>query len=275
MSGTDEQQVRTEAGWIGVEISKSRVRTPGKAGYGLWRVRGSVAQPCGCEQDRGQHVWKLGDWTPYAFTLGQILDAVQAAVREGQPNGPGTVRLRKAVSAEAPWMAGDERYVVHSVPTRWTSRYRGRRDLGERVPQMADQLTAVTVSCLDELEPDGRVCPGVLAFLDGDAQVRCSDCRGWVGRLSPTVLRQTGEGDRPLVVGEGLPAQFAPEASRPVSWTTAPGSTVRSRQREFNAAFQRAHAIRRKHGKARYHEMKLSLGKRSADPGVSDPPSGP
>lgn len=116
----DEQRVRTHAGWIGVEISKSRVRTPGRPGYGLYRVRGSVARSCGCGKGRGEHVWAPGEWTAYAYTLAGVDVAVRRAIELGMPDRPGalTMQLDPEPGVE--------------VPTRWTSAYRGRRNLGVR-----------------------------------------------------------------------------------------------------------------------------------------------
>jgi hypothetical protein len=120
MSSHDEQRVRTMAGWIGVEISKSRVRTPGKAGYGLYRVRAAAERHWHVPHPK---VEADGPWTAYAYTLGNIRWSVRAAIAEGTPAGPGPLRL----------LSGPEQLdrPIVSVPTRWTSAYRGRRDLGE------------------------------------------------------------------------------------------------------------------------------------------------
>lgn len=124
----DEQRVRTMAGWIGVEISRSRVRTAGKAGYGLYRVRGSVG--CAWIDTRGLKRSQVtedlhgqrGEWTAYAFGLTDIETAVTEAIERGAPAGPGPLRVRRAYP--------DKDAAI--VPTRWTSAYRGRRDLGRR-----------------------------------------------------------------------------------------------------------------------------------------------
>jgi hypothetical protein len=116
----DEQRVRTMAGWIGVEISRSRVRTPGKVGYGLYRVRGSRVAYV---QEGGQRkVWEgvPSEWTAYAFTLEQIGCQVALSIRAGTPARPGPLNLYRA----------DSPGVADMVPTRWTTAYRGRRDLG-------------------------------------------------------------------------------------------------------------------------------------------------
>lgn len=75
-----------------------------------------------------------------------------------------------------------------------------------------------------------------------------------------------------LLVGEGLPAQPASAGSQTPILYGLPVSTVRSRQRDANAVFQRAHLRRRAFGKARYHAMKLKLGKPAAPDSDGDAP---
>lgn len=113
-------------GWIGVEISRSRVRTPGKAGYGLWRVRGSEHIAGGRSASApvvgGPPVhYRVTEWTAYAFTLDDIARAAGSAIQRGTPTGPGSMLM-------CGWIDGQGRAVT--VPTRWTQAYRGRRDLG-------------------------------------------------------------------------------------------------------------------------------------------------
>lgn len=143
---TEEQRVRTMAGWIGVEISRSRVRTPGKAGYGLYRVRGSFpvrwsVRP-GEEIDRSPGQSEPALWTAYAFTLEEILGEVRAAIASGTPDGPADLGLCDERSA------GEQ--AVFRVPTRWTAAYRGKRNLGVPVPvavrpEFAAELDALAV----------------------------------------------------------------------------------------------------------------------------------
>lgn len=124
---TSEQRVRTEAGWIGVEISKSRVRTPGRDGYGLYRVRGSMpvvwSIRAGGEIDRSPGQSEPTLWTAYAFTLDEISRRTAEAIGFGTPDGP-----RDMVLCAVNPRPGQRPAVV--VPTRWTSAYGGRRDLG-------------------------------------------------------------------------------------------------------------------------------------------------
>lgn len=169
---SDEQRVRTMAGWIGVEISRSRARRRDNDEYGMYRVRGSAVD---------QGTVRFTEWTPYAFALSEIERAIQDAIRAGRPEEPDWLRAK-------PTLYGPP----VAVRTRWTSAYRGRRNLGLAVD-------------LEELE---RTDPVVGAASE---------------RLDDTVREIVGR------------------------------STVRSRQREQNAQFQREHLKRRVYGlKLRY-----------------------
>lgn len=201
-----EQKVRTRAGQIGVEISRSRVRTPGKAGYGLYRVR---PKPRSLDK-----VWEIeAAWTAYAFTLEEIARAVEEAIGEGDHRGPADLRLRTGEVRTAEELRSPGEPI--RVPTRWTSAYRGHRGLGEA--RQPEALTAHVALCTDWTEPDGFRCPGVLRFADGQAQARCDVCEGWSGRLAPGVrdvnprsvarrmaLRRMGERPGPYGVAPGL-----------------------------------------------------------------------
>jgi hypothetical protein len=134
---SDEQRVRTEAGWIGVEISRSRVRTPGRAGYGLYRVRGSTvikrALPVHGPDMKSR---QLTEWTGYLFTLEEIAAGVSRSIRLGVPAAPCVMVLLPN--------GGELPEDLVTVPTRWTSAYRGPRDLGagdRRAPVLAAPLT--------------------------------------------------------------------------------------------------------------------------------------
>jgi hypothetical protein len=136
----DEHRVRTEAGWIGVELSKSRVRTPGRARYGLYRVRGSLpvvwSISRGEEIDRSPGQSEPTKWTAYAFTLEEIARSVGEAIGYGVPAGPRDMVLNRSNPQQ-----GERPAVI--VPTRWTSAYRGSRVLGQRgeaevVAQLSD-----------------------------------------------------------------------------------------------------------------------------------------
>lgn len=134
---TDEQRARTVCGWIGVEISKSRVRTPGKAGFGLYRVRGSIGFLNTYNPSRGQtYGYAVGEWTAYAFTLRAILAAAEVAIKCGRPSGPAMMRIAGQMDS---WP------VTAAVPTRWTSAYQGRRDLGVRVAVLGEIVERSTV----------------------------------------------------------------------------------------------------------------------------------
>lgn len=188
MSG-DEQRVRTEAGWIGVEISRSRVRTPGKAGYGLYRVRGLTLPmyPTPGNSDPWSPV--RTEWTAYAFTLAVIGAAVRNSIGQGTPARPMALRLVEDATAGKTGVGGYAGGVT--VPTRWTSAYTGKRNLGE------------------------------------------------------------------LAVGS------TEMAGRPVG----EGSTVRSRQRASNAAFQVEHLERRAYGLEKRHAAKLQRNGRQPECG--------
>jgi hypothetical protein len=116
---TTEREVRRRAGWIGVEISRSRVRTPGKPGHGLYRVRGSirVQSPHWAGPAATVTEWVPRPWTGYLFTLDQIDEAVADSTLGPRADAarPGGLHL-----------PGPDGRVVR-VPTRWTSAYRGPR----------------------------------------------------------------------------------------------------------------------------------------------------
>jgi hypothetical protein len=136
---SDEQRVRTMAGWIGVEISKSRVRTPGKAGYGLYRVR-PMARSTDLPEDLDEA------WTGYAFTLEEIEREIEVAIGAGIPAGPADLWLMPA--------AGGDRV---GVTTWWTSGYRGPRTLGVVVPAELKPESVHRVSALAALVDEGLV----------------------------------------------------------------------------------------------------------------------
>lgn len=109
----DEQRVRTMAGWIGVEISKSRARTPAKPEFGLYRVR-----PIPLSTDLPEDLDEM--WTAYAFSLEEIECGTDVAIGKGTPARPFDLMLRSVKPGS----------IVTVVATRWSSAYRGRRDLG-------------------------------------------------------------------------------------------------------------------------------------------------
>jgi hypothetical protein len=133
-----ERRVRTEAGWIGVDISRSRVRTPGRAGYGLYRVRTAA--------ERHWHVphpvvTPAGEWTAYAFTLDEIARSVGEAIGYGTPAGPRDMVLNRSNPQH-----GERPAAI--VATRWTSAYRGARTGG-----LADEAGAWRVIADAGLQP--------------------------------------------------------------------------------------------------------------------------
>lgn len=138
---SDERRVRTMCGWVGVEISKCRVRTPGKAGYGLWRVR-AMPRSTDLPEDLDEM------WTAYAFTLEEIESQVGVAIRHGMADGPSALILRPD---------GQALCELVTVPTRWTAGYTGRRDLGVPVPVTVEREFADEVSALAALVDAGLV----------------------------------------------------------------------------------------------------------------------
>lgn len=158
----DEQRVRTEAGWIGVELSKSRVRTPGKAGYGLYRVRGSILTTIaqGSGPSFREAVCPAG-WTSYAFTLDEIARSIEEAIGYGVPAGPRDMVLNRSNPKH-----GERPAVI--VPTRWTSAYRGSRVLGLRGE--AEAVAALAGAGLDPRPTDEASMD--VALLSYDPEVR-------------------------------------------------------------------------------------------------------
>jgi hypothetical protein len=122
-----ERTVRTRAGWIGVEIGKSRVRTPGRPGFGLYRVRGSRLSDVGLPVLHGPHAGQVArtieptEWTGYLFTLAEIDRALTEAMDgpRADPRAPGGLHLQPDGSRPG--------VLPYRIPTRWTSAYRGPR----------------------------------------------------------------------------------------------------------------------------------------------------
>lgn len=133
---TDEQRVRTMCGWIGVEISKSRKRRVDDPETGLYRVRGSLPVQWSIrrgesEIDRSPGQSEPTLWTGYLFQLEDIQTAVHVAIFGGTPDGPQDLVLHHPNPKQA---GGDKPAMV--IPTRWTSAYGGRRDLGVAEPRV-------------------------------------------------------------------------------------------------------------------------------------------
>lgn len=138
---SDEQRVRTMAGWVGVEISKSRVRTRGKAGHGLYRVRTAAERHWHVPHPK---VGPDGEWTGYLFTLDEIERAVEVAIGNGLPSGPQDLLL----AHPSPKQGAGEKPVM-TIATRWTWAYEGKRNLG------ASEVERAATSALGEqLETD-------------------------------------------------------------------------------------------------------------------------
>jgi hypothetical protein len=241
---SDEQRVRTTAGWIGVEISRSRVRTPGKAGFGMYRVR-RMPRSTDLPEDLDEM------WTGYAYTLTEIESAAQSAIESGTHAGPG-------LFAPAPY--GDRRQAL-GIPVRWTSAYRGRRDLGVVVPALPPEERGVAeCGCPNNLlgkTPVLHRCSRC-GFEGGYESVheRCSGCAYPVA-VRPehaaeldalVVLLGAGLVEMRHVEGCacGVPAKFTAACVR----ETMPDRML---QRAQNAAFQAEHLKARAHGlRARY-----------------------
>lgn len=260
---SDEQRVRTEAGWIGVEISRSRVRTPGKAGFGLYRVRGSfpvVWSVAGGAIDRSPGQSEPTLWTGYLFTPAEIGAAVRAAIMRGKPSAPGDLHLVEAPDAVKTGAGGMA--AMHVVPTRWTSAYAGRRDFGVVAPgrslgEVPHEPTGCHEGgrphlgpCVDSIpatvRPEyARELDALTALVDAGlirmSHVEGCSCRG-TDVLTAACVR--------LTTREAMPRQA---------------------RRENSAAFQREHKKRRAYGKARYHAFRQgtqTTGIEKTDPHV-------
>lgn len=252
-------------GWIGVEISKSRVRTPGKAGCGLYRVRGSILKREmveGAFPDRiRREWWDVTEWTAYAFSLSIIENAVAAAIEAGRPESPGDLHLVEHANAERTGPGG---YAAgHVVPTRWTQQYRGRRDLGVSIPVAVKPEFAAELDALAALVGEGliemRHVSDGMCGCDVPRAFSAVCVRLTMGERCPGCeheLRMHGDDGCWFTVSEaGMDKSLGCPCSRP-------GKTARQRQREANAAFQAEHAPRRAAGKAWLHARKLSRGQR-------------
>lgn len=248
---SDEQRVRTEAGWIGVEISRSRVRTPGKPGFGLYRVRGSVGRAwietrelprsAVTEDLHGER----GPWTEYAFTLEEIQTETEVAISQGTGSRPGSLWLRPAQGGG----------IVGPVPTRWTSGYRGRRDLGVGAPRCPVDGQWCSTCRIGGGNGEGGTC----ARLEEPIPVTVKP--EWAAKVSALVA----------LVDEGLVAMAHAELclcngtrvlDKACVIRTLDRETVRSRQREGNAAFQAEHLKARAVGLERRHAEKARRNER-------------
>lgn len=227
----DEQRVRTMAGWIGVEISKSRARKASNPEFGLYRVRGSkhrdpfdFGRPRMVAGDEMPDIRKFvpTEWTAYAFTLTAIRGAVEAAIEQGRPAGPGMLR----VAGRRPDM-GD---MVAAVPTRWTQAYRGRRDLG--VEREAGRRAAAAMH---------------------ERQAAAGECSHGLYETCPYGLSM-GEHDHSL---EPFGCDKGGEPH------LGPCMTARQRQREQNAEFHREHLKRRAWGLKQRHRRKAEHNERA------------
>jgi hypothetical protein len=220
-----EQEVRTRAGWIGVEISKSRTRMPGRPGYGLYRVR-TMPRSTRLAEDLDEM------WSAYAFTLGVIDAAVRNSIEQGMPAGPMELRLVEAGSAVG--TGGGGYAAMHTVPTRWTQQYRGRRDLGaDHAAEVVwdafrSRRAAMTHRC--PLSSDGGQCRGTVRIAPEAEVGTCTVC----GRESDRAFRAVTTGQR---------------------------------RRLANRRFQAEHKLRRDAGLAVHHARKLSRREPPADDG--------
>ena len=247
MSDQEEQRVRVKAGWVGVEISKSRVRTPGKTGFGLYRVRTAA--------ERHWHVGEppavpAGEWTGYLFELEAIENAVDSAIQTGTHAKPGDLILfhpsPKQARRDKPAML---------VRTRWTSAYRGRRDLGTRRDLRRD---------LEDLECEDPVVRAAAARLDEAVHGIVSDARLAV-EVKPEYAAQVGA-LAALLDAAVIEMVHVEGCSCRVSEQRFTAACVRAtmpdrmRQRAENAAFQADHLRRRAHGLEQRYQQKRARG---------------
>lgn len=250
-------------GWVGVEISKSRVRTPGKAGYGLYRVRTAAERHWHVPHPK---IGPDGEWTAYAFTLDMIRICVEDAIQAGTPDGPGSLLPRAYGHG---WSDPPDA----AVPTRWTPQYQGRRDLGVR-DEFGPGPEVAPGASLGEQPHDGAHChaqgrPHLGPCVDeGEAvpvRVR-PEFAAELDALVPlvdeglVVMRHVGDGTcscRGTASITAACARLTMGDPREVK-----RETLKSRQRQANAQFQREHKERRAVGLERRHARKLSLGKR-------------
>jgi hypothetical protein len=249
----DEQRVRTEAGWVGVEISKSRVRAPGKPGFGLYRMR--LAPYRTTERD-GHPSVTAGEWTPYAFTLEQIAEGVRGAIEQGTPAGPYWIRIPH------PNQQPGRDWPDTVVATRWTQAYRGRRDLGVSVPATLSREFAAELDALAPLVDEGLI---QMQHVEG-----CACSRTGTDSLTAVCAQRTLEVARPST--EQLVREYRVVPGRSLGEVThdatgcdrggephlGPCMTAKQRQREWNARFQRQHAEARSHGLEARHAAKLA-----------------
>lgn len=303
----NEQEVRTRAGWIGVEISRSRVRTAGKAGYGLYRVR-AMPQSTDLPEDLDEM------WTAYAFRLDAIEANVRWAIEQGTPSGPAPMDLMEDITMPA--IDGKRRRWV--VPTRWTSAYQGRRDLGcvpvAVRPEYAAELDALValidaglvvmehedgwcgcegmtkltarcvrrtliglppamvLRCQNETEPEGEQCRGTVRIGRGEPQGQCDTCGAWHGRYAPYPLRGLSADLEQLERTD--PAVGADLRSYDEMSESIRSGTVRSRQRAANAEFQAVHKVARDHGLKKRHAAKLARLSNPVRPPAERPAAG-
>lgn len=298
----NEQEVRTRAGWIGVEISRSRVRTAGKVGYGLYRVR-AIPQSTDLPEDLDEM------WTAYAFTLEEIAVAIAVAIEGGVPAHPSALILRPADASLCD---------LTVVSTRWTSAYQGRRDLGcvpvavrpgyaaelDALAALIDaglvvmehedgwcgcegttKLTArcvrrtliglpsaMVLRCQNETEPEGEQCRGTVRIRQGEPQGQCDTCGAWHGRYAPYPLRGLSADLEQLERAD--PAVAAASQSYDAMSESIRSGTVRSRQRAANAEFQAVHKVARDHGLKKRHAAKLARLSNPVRPPAERPAAG-
>lgn len=252
---TDEREVRTRAGWIGVEISKSRARKASNPEYGLYRVRGSFpvlwsVRP-GEEIDRSQGQGEPTMWTAYAFTLDEIGRAVTVAIECGTPAGPQEMGPRDALTGE-----------TVRVPTRWTQAYRGRRDLGVQAAErsMADQLgdamrrltTGPEAQAAGELFRQAKGYQALKLPIGGERAIKPE----WAAELDAlAALLDAGLVKMQHV--EDCACRLTVEPIRMTAECVRATMPERMRQRAENAEFQREHLERRAYGLKKRHRAKL------------------